>query len=209
MAYSQGFQPHKTKILTKAETALLSDPRKAGFDRRKVGGRRDWAMVQLLRVSGMRAAEVAGLRFEHIHREEVDGQPSTLLFFPGKGQRWREIVLGGDLAETLNAWTSRHPSRCRPMDPVFPALSKHGKPKAEAMTACACHCVVRRLGDRLGIDHLHPHRFRHTIATMLAEKDVPMPAIMQTLGHSSPTTTMRYIATSRKHLGAALLTANA
>jgi len=194
--YSQTYM-HKTKVLEPEVRAALADPKRLGLDRRTVTGRRNWTIIRLLAVSGLRAAEAAGLRFGNIERCNVDGQAALVLTFAGKGGRVREIPLVGDSAAPLLAWLDRHPTPGRPSDPVFPGLSKHGKPMAAPMTADAVHSMVRRAGLAAGVEGIHPHRFRHTVATTLAENDVPLDVIMSLLGHSSPATTMRYITASR------------
>ena len=40
---------------------------------------------------------------------------------------------------------------------------------------------------------ISPHTFRRTYATLLANKNVPIPTIQKVLGHSSIETTMLYI----------------
>lgn len=45
-----------------------------------------------------------------------------------------------------------------------------------------------------GITRWTPHDFRHTYATVLIERDIPVPLIAKMLGHSSPEVTMRVYA---------------
>lgn len=45
--------------------------------------------------------------------------------------------------------------------------------------------------------NVHPHRFRHTMASNLAERGMQVHEIQQILGHSNVNTTMRYVHTSR------------
>lgn len=51
-----------------------------------------------------------------------------------------------------------------------------------------------------------PHRFRHTLATMLLERGVPIVQISKLLGHADISTTMIYTEVSSQSLDAALMT---
>lgn len=55
--------------------------------------------------------------------------------------------------------------------------------------------VMRDMSKRCDI-HIHPHRFRRTLATDLARKGMPIQEIQKLLGHSKISTTQGYIETS-------------
>jgi len=53
--------------------------------------------------------------------------------------------------------------------------------------------MIKRLGDKSGItQHITPHMFRHSFATLLLEEDVDIRYIQRMLGHSSIQTTQIY-----------------
>lgn len=54
--------------------------------------------------------------------------------------------------------------------------------------------VMRDMSKRCDI-HIHPHRFRRTLATDLARKGMPIQEIQKLLGHSKISTTQTYIET--------------
>lgn len=55
--------------------------------------------------------------------------------------------------------------------------------------------TMREMSKMCGI-HIHPHRFRRTLATDLARKGMPIQEIQKLLGHSKISTTQVYIETS-------------
>lgn len=60
--------------------------------------------------------------------------------------------------------------------------------------------ILRQAKKRLGIKKLHPHMFRHTVATFLVESRMDLPSLMNLLGHRNLETTRRYLHMSKKHV---------
>lgn len=60
------------------------------------------------------------------------------------------------------------------------------------MSKRAVENTVRAIGERCGINGLHPHLFRHTCATDALNKGMPITQLESLLGHSSLDTTMIY-----------------
>ena len=55
-----------------------------------------------------------------------------------------------------------------------------------------CRRPLKRALKRAALRHIGWHGLRHTFASHLAMKGVPIPAIKELLGHSTITVTMRY-----------------
>ena len=55
-------------------------------------------------------------------------------------------------------------------------------------------CVVFGKGDkeRIGLNKVHPHKFRRTLATMAIDKGMPIEQLQQLLGHKRIDTTLQY-----------------
>ena len=51
---------------------------------------------------------------------------------------------------------------------------------------------IERGAESAHLKHIHPHMLRHTFATRLRDKGVPLDRIMELLGHSNIQQTMRY-----------------
>ncbi len=59
---------------------------------------------------------------------------------------------------------------------------------------------IRLLGRSVGVENVHPHRFRRTFATKMINKGMPLEKVQMLLGHGSPETTMIYVNVSDKGL---------
>lgn len=60
--------------------------------------------------------------------------------------------------------------------------------------------ILRQVKKQLKIEHLHPHMFRHTVATYLIETGMDLPTLMRVLGHRNLETTKRYLHVSKVHV---------
>jgi len=60
--------------------------------------------------------------------------------------------------------------------------------------------ILRQAKKNLELKKLHPHMFRHTVATYLIESGMDLPSLMNLLGHRNLETTRRYLHMSKKHV---------
>lgn len=49
------------------------------------------------------------------------------------------------------------------------------------------------LAKKAKVDHVHPHKFRRTLATDLARRGMPVQEIAKIMGHVKLDTTMKYV----------------
>jgi site-specific recombinase XerD len=54
--------------------------------------------------------------------------------------------------------------------------------------------MLKRRALTAGVDHVHPHKFRRTLATMLIAHGMPIQEVAAILGHEKLDTTMKYVA---------------
>lgn len=121
---------------------------------RSFAGRRDAALIRVLIDTGLRRAEVTGLR----HPEDVDLMTSTL-YVTGKGGRPRSVPLGTKAIRALDRYL-----RIRPTHPdsalPFLWLGKKGRLLDSGISQ-----MLRRRAREAGLDaRVRPHQFRHTFA---------------------------------------------
>jgi site-specific recombinase XerD len=53
--------------------------------------------------------------------------------------------------------------------------------------------MLNRIAGAAGIEHVHPHKFRRTLATELSRHGMPIQEVAAILGHEKIDTTMKYV----------------
>jgi site-specific recombinase XerD len=104
----------------------------------------------------------------------------------GKGDRERVVVL------TPRALRAAATLRAEPRNGHLIGLSDRG-----------LRAALQRIGEEVGV-HLHPHRFRHTLASELVEAGVPIEIVADMLGHSTTEITRLYWIASERAKAEAL-----
>ena len=160
----------------------------ASCDRRRLVGRRDFAILKLLSRLGPRAGEVAGLRLD-----EIDWRRGLLLVH-GKGGRVDELPLPDDVGQALVAYLCRRPA-CSSRA-VFVRVTA---PRRE-LNRSTIGWVVRAACDRAGLARVGAHRLRHSAATDMLRHGASLAEIGQVLRHREQKTTAIYAKVDRAAL---------
>ena len=163
----------------------------AAVDETRPSGRRDRAILLLLSRLGLRAAEAAALTVK-----DVDWHNGTVRV-AGKGGRERQLPLPADVGESLVA-TLRSRPPTSPSDVIFvTALAPYRQLSGASVTGIA----IRAL-HRAGVTVPRPgaHVFRHTLASRMVRRDVPMKTVADLLGHARLETTAIYAKLDRETL---------
>ena len=140
---------------------------------------RDRAMIDLLSSTGMRVGEMVGL-----NRDDIDFNERECIVL-GKGDKERVVYFDAraklHLQEYLDSRTDDNPA-------LF--VSLYGN--HERLKIGGIECRLRKMGERLGIHKVHPHKFRRTLATMAIDKGMPIEQLQCLLGHQRIDTTLQY-----------------
>lgn len=147
--------------------------------RDQCGSIRDLAMIDLLASTGMRVGELV-----HLNKDDIDFENRECVVF-GKGSKERPVYFDArtkiHLKNYLNSRKDDNPALFVSM------LSPHNR-----LEISGVEVRLRKLGRRLGINKVHPHKFRRTLATRAIDKGMPIEQVQRLLGHAKIDTTMQY-----------------
>lgn len=149
---------------------------------------RDDAVLEILYGSGLRVAEVCGLR-----PGDIDLDQNRLTVW-GKGSKQRMVPLSDPARRALHAWIDG--GRVLLITPSSPPDAVFVNRRGRRLTPRD----VRRILDRRSPVPTHPHALRHTFATHLLDGGADLRAVQELLGHADLTTTQRYTHVSRERL---------
>jgi len=140
---------------------------------------RDLAMIDLLVSTGIRVGELVKM-----NRQDIDLQERQCVVF-GKGNKEREVYFNArakiHLLNYINARTDDNPA-------LFVSLhAPHTR-----LTIGGVESRLRTVGARARVHHVHPHKFRRTMATMAIDKGMPIEQVQRLLGHVRVDTTLHY-----------------
>jgi integrase len=184
------------RFLSKEELGSLlkraEELRSLGVAKRRKQPVRDWLVIRLALLSGLRASEVAGLKVTDLF---IGYSRSELVVRRGKGGRQRVVRIGKDLKRDLR-WYLRWKSEHGELHPDACLLRSQ---RSEQVTRGAIwrrwkrHCPLHRLHDA-----------RHSHATLLLEASRDLRLVQKQLGHSRPTTTAVYAGVADERMAEAV-----
>jgi site-specific recombinase XerD len=154
----------------------------ASCDRARPIGVRDVALLAVLRVGGLRRAEVAALDLENLARG------TWTLRVLGKGGKERLAYIA-QAAPELEAWLA---VRGDAPGSLFCAINKGGRPSGERLGESSIAYVLARAAGRAGLARCSPHDLRRTFVGDLLDAGADLVVVQRLAGHASVTTTQRY-----------------
>lgn len=168
---------HKVKTDTLVKEVLSDEQLELLRD--NCTNRRDLAIIDILASTGIRIGELVKL-----NREDIDFHERQCIVF-GKGNKERMVYFNArtklHIQQYLNERTDTNPA-------LFVSLSApHNRLTIGGIEVC-----IRKLGRRLDIPKVHPHKFRRTLATMAIDKGMPIEQVQRLLGHVRIDTTLHY-----------------
>lgn len=140
---------------------------------------RDLAIIDLLASTGMRVGELVRLNIE-----DIDFENRECIVF-GKGSKERPVYFDARTKIHLKNYVL---SRKDNNPALFVSLLKpHNR-----LEISGVEIRLRKLGRKLHINKVHPHKFRRTLATKAIDKGMPIEQVQRLLGHAKIDTTMEY-----------------
>lgn len=149
---------------------------------------RDRMIVEFLYATGLRVSELISLNIGDIDiakkeftvvgkgsKERVVYFSETALFHLRSYFSWREKIEGMTIGEMANR----------------PLIVSTKKPY-DRMGKEGIESLCRKIGERAGVENVHPHRFRRTFATDMAARGMKIEELAKLMGHSKIDTTLIY-----------------
>ncbi len=185
---------HRPKISQKIPSSLSNEEIRIILSSLK--NLQEKVIILLPLATGLRSSEILGIMRKDIrvNREGkiyelgtiletgIKDEDILLIRVTGKGSKQREVPLLGEPAKVLVEYLKTHS-----FQQVLP-ISYH-----------MFWYKIVEIGRRTGIE-LHPHKLRHTAATLALQSGAELRVIQELLGHSSPVTTARYAKVGQKQL---------
>lgn len=140
---------------------------------------RDLAIIDLLSSTGMRVGELVRLNIN-----DIDFENRECVVF-GKGNKERPVYFDARTKIHLRNYIK---SRNDDNVALFVSLDA----PHDRLNISGVEIRLRQLGRKLGINKVHPHKFRRTVATKAIDKGMPIEQVQSLLGHSQIDTTMHY-----------------
>ena len=140
---------------------------------------RDLAIIDMLASTGMRVGEMVLL-----NREDIDFNERECVVF-GKGDKERLVYFDARTKIHLQNYLASRTD-------TEPALFVSLRSPYKRLKIGGVESRLRKMGKRLDIPKVHPHKFRRTLATMAIDKGMPIEQLQQLLGHQRIDTTLKY-----------------
>ena len=140
-------------------------------------------VLDILYQTGIRRAELMGLREDHI-----DFGKSAIKVL-GKGNKERIIPVGSALIDHIREYKKAKEANGKMEHSAILLVLENGKP---LYPKWVYNAVKKYLSLITTIDKKSPHVLRHTFATHLSNNGAPLNAVKELLGHSSLAATQIY-----------------
>lgn len=151
---------------------------------------RDKAIMELIYSSGLRLAEVSGLKWNQVDL------PGGMVTVRGKGNKTRMVPVGRVATEALLAWRKAQVG-VSGFDTSAVFTSHRGK----ALSQRAVQQRIRHWAMHQGLpQRVYPHLLRHSFASHMLESSGDLRAVQELLGHSDISTTQIYTHLDFQHL---------
>jgi len=157
-----------------------------------VKNKRDFAIIELLYATGMRASELISVQLNDVNLD------AGFIKCTGKGDKERIVPVGEAAKKAVEEYMkNERPTllKGRTQDTLF--IDRNGTQMSRQALWNIIKKYVLKSGIRLKTS---THTFRHSFATHLLERGADIRTVQEMLGHSNIATTEIYTAVSRERL---------
>lgn len=140
---------------------------------------RDLAIIDMLYSTGMRVGELVRLNISDI---DFENKECVVL---GKGNKQRKVYFDAKTKIHLKQYLNSRKD-------TDPALFVSQLYPYNRLKISGVEIALRKIGEKLHINKVHPHKFRRTLATKAIDKGMPIEQVHHLLGHTKIDTTLGY-----------------
>lgn len=140
---------------------------------------RDLAIIDMLYSTGMRVGELVRLNIADI---DFENKECVVL---GKGNKQRKVYFDAKTKIHLQQYLNSRKD-------TDPALFVSQLYPYNRFKISGVEIALRKIGEKLHISKVHPHKFRRTLATKAIDKGMPIEQVQHLLGHTKIDTTLGY-----------------
>jgi integrase len=156
---------------------------------------RDKAIIYLALRTGLRSVDIVGMKLS-----DIDWVNDTIAVAQSKTGRPFRIPLGVDVGNYLSSYILTE----RPRTDTPYVFLRSQAPHTALSDHAACYAIVRkvfaRAGIRLGRERKGIHVIRHSVASRMLSRGVPVTTISSLLGHANKASTDVYLATDEPRM---------
>ena len=140
---------------------------------------RDLAIIDMLYSTGMRVGELVRLNVADI---DFENKECIVL---GKGNKQRKVYFDAKTKIHLQQYLKSRKDNGQAL--FVSQLYPYNRFRISGV-----EIALRKIGEKLHINKVHPHKFRRTLATKAIDKGMPIEQVQHLLGHTKIDTTLGY-----------------
>lgn len=154
----------------------------------KVAKVRNDAIMQLCFDTGVRVSELTGINISDIdfYKKEIK--------VLGKGNKERIVMFSDDTEKKIKDYLELR-NNYEYNSPLFMDIKNRNRLKSSGVRS-----MMKRLRKSSGVNRLHPHLIRASMASNLARQGIAIDIIAKYLGHSGLDVIQRYVINSQEHI---------
>ncbi len=147
---------------------------------------RDQIIIEILYTTGIRISELINIEINDVDLTE------QFIKVQGKGKKERYVPFDQQTKELLTTYLFTYRPRFGKATSWL-IVNQHNR----QLTRQGCDKILKKYGNKIGIDNLSPHMLRHSVATHLLNSGLDLKFVQELLGHENITTTQIYTHTAK------------
>lgn len=161
------------------------------IDRDTAEGKKDYAIILIAAVTGLRAIDIVSLE-----RSNIDWKIGEIRINQSKTNEPLALPLTKDVGEAVKTYILE----ARPQSHAPNVFVHHRAPYAEYSNGSVISGRFKRLCEKAGIECKGFHSLRRSVGQRMTIAEIPLMTTSQILGHSGIDVTKQYISLDSKHL---------